>query len=123
MKQERQYQYSFEGLEVWQNARKLVLEIYRLTDGFPDCERYGLTSQLRRAGVSVASNIAEGSARKNRKDQGHFYQIAYSSLMEVACQLILAIDLGFMDSSTHEQLKPAISEVSNKLNALYRSCS
>lgn len=122
MGQVRPYQYSFEGLEVWHNARKLVLEIYRLTDGFPDSERYGLTSQVRRAVVSVVSNIAEGSARKNKKDQGHFYQIAYSSLMEVACQLILSVDLGFMDASIHDQLKLNISEISNKLNALYRSC-
>lgn len=119
----RPYQYSFEGLGVWQSARKLVLDIYRLTDGFPDWERYGLSSQLRRAGVSVVSNIAEGSARKNKRDQGHFYQMAYSSLMEVACQLILAVDLDFIDASMHEELKLKISEVSNKLNALHRSCS
>ena len=123
MTQVSPYQYSFEGLDVWHSARKLVLEIYRLTDVFPDREMYGLTSQLRRAGVSVVSNIAEGSARKNKRDQGHFYQIAYSSLMEVACQLIISVDLGFMDASMHEQLKLIVSEVSNKLNALYRSCS
>lgn len=123
MGEARPYQYSFEGLGVWQSARKLVLDIYRLTDGFPDWERYGLSSQLRRAGVSVVSNIAEGSARKNKRDKGHFYQMAYSSLMEVACQLILAVDLDFIDASMHEELKLKISEVSNKLNALHRSCS
>ena len=123
MGQVRPYQYSFEGLDVWHSARKLVLDIYRLTDDFPNWEQYGLTSQLRRAGVSVVSNIAEGSASKNKRDQGHFYQMAYSSLMEVACQLILSVDLGFMDASMHEPLKLNISEVSNKLNALYRSCS
>ena len=123
MGQVRPYQYSFEGLDVWHSARKLVLDIYRLIDDFPNWEQYGLTSQLRRAGVSVVSNIAEGSARKNKRDQGHFYQMAYSSLMEVACQLILSVDLGFMDASIHEPLKLNISEVSNKLNALYRSCS
>ncbi len=123
MGEARPYQYSFEGLDVWHSARKLVLDIYRLTDGFPDWERYGLSSQLRRAGVSVVSNIAEGSARKNKRDQGHFYQMAYSSLMEVACQLILAVDLDFIDASMHEELKLKISEVSNKLNALHRSCS
>ncbi len=123
MGQVRPYQYSFEGLDVWHSARKLVLDIYRLTDDFPNWEQYGLTSQLRRAGVSVVSNIAEGSARKNKRDQGHFYQMAYSSLMEVACQLILSVDLGFMDASIHEPLKLNISEVSNKLNALYKSCS
>ncbi len=116
------FRYSFEGLDVWHLSRQLVLDIYRLTECFPAQEMYGLTGQLRRASVSVASNIAEGSARRNRKDQGHFYQIAYSSLMEVACQMVLSVDLGFLDQETHEALKPEINKISNKLNALYRHC-
>ncbi|MDD2229247.1 MAG: four helix bundle protein [Candidatus Cloacimonetes bacterium] len=74
---------------MWQNARKLVQKIYCLTKTLPAGERFGLTSQIQRAAVSVSSNIAEGASRKGYKDQAHFYQIAYASLMEVLCQLIL----------------------------------
>jgi four helix bundle protein len=86
----------FEKLIVWQNARKLVKEIYCLTKSFPLEEKYGLASQIQRAIISVGSNIAEGSSRTSNKDQGHFYQTAYASLMEVLCQLTLCLDLGFI---------------------------
>ena len=122
MSQRNKYSYAFEGLEVWQLARKLVGKIYLETERFPDKELYGLTSQLRRASLSVASNIAEGSARKNKKDQGHFYQIAFSSLMEAACQLMISVDLGYLDERDHQILKGDISELSNKLNALHKFC-
>ena len=116
------YKYSFENLEVWQLSRRLVEKVYRLTKGFPSEELYGLASQLKRAVISVASNIAEGSARKNKRDQGHFYQIAYSSLMEVACQLIIAVDLKILEEDEHQLIKQEIKELSNKLNALHRRC-
>lgn len=66
------YKYSFENLDVWQLSRKLVEKVYRLTKRFPSEKLYGLTSQLEGAVISVASNTAEGSARKNKRDQGHF---------------------------------------------------
>ena len=116
------YKYSFENLDVWQLSRRLVEKVYRLTKGFPAEELYGLTSQLKRAVISVASNIAEGSARKNKRDQGHFYQIAYSSLMEVACQLIIAVDLKILEEDEHQVIKQEIKELSNKINALHRRC-
>ena len=116
------YTYSFENLDVWQLSRKLVEKVYRLTRVFPADELYGLTSQLKRAVISVASNIAEGSARKNKRDQGHFYQIAYSSLMEVACQLIISVDLKILEEDEHQLIKQDIRELSNKLNALHKRC-
>ena len=113
--------YSFEKLEVWQNSRVLVTAIYQLTKKFPQEERFGLTNQLRRASVSVSSNIAEGNSRFSPKDKAHFFQISFSSLMEVLNQLILAHDLQFISEAELLELRPMIDEIANKLNALYNS--
>lgn len=115
------YTFAFEKLEVWQLAKEFATQLYKTTNSFPSGERFGLVSQMNRAAVSVASNIAEGSARKGRKDKANFYQIAYSSLMEVTSQLLIAKDLGFVRDDTHEELRTRIFEISNKLNALYKS--
>ena len=93
---EKKYLFTFEKLEVWQLARKLVLAIYNISKNFPVNEQYGLTSQINRAVISVASNLAEGSSRISQRDQAHFSQLAYSSLMEVICQLNIAKELGFI---------------------------
>ena len=85
----------FEQLEVWQAAHKLVLEIYKNTQGFPTEEKYGLVSQMRRAAVSIPSNIAEGFKRRGRADKIHFYNIAQASLEELRYYLILCRDLGY----------------------------
>lgn len=114
-------QYSFEKLEVWQDARVLVKEIYLLTRSFPSSEQYGVTSQLQRAIFSVANNLAEGSARKSNNDQARFYEIAYGSLIEVANQLILCVDLGYFDNDAHNEIKPKIAALSVRLNNLYRN--
>ena len=113
------YTFAFEKLEVWQLAKEFATALYKITGSFPPDERFGLVSQMNRAAVSVASNIAEGSARKGRKDKANFYQIAYSSLMEVTSQLLIAKDLGFVSEDTHDRLRRSIYEISNKLNALY----
>ena len=78
---QKKYRYSFEKLRVWQNARKFVLDVYKITNNFPAHEKFGLVDQIRRAVVSVPANIAEGSSRLSAKDQAHFTNIAYSSLM------------------------------------------
>jgi len=78
--------YAFENLTVWQESRKFVKEIYLVTADYPKDERYGLISQLRRASVSVSSNLAEGSCRWSKKEQARFYEIAYGSLIEVLNQ-------------------------------------
>ena len=113
--------YAFEKLRVWQAAKELAKSIYLTTGKFPQREIYGLTSQCNRAAISVAANLAEGSSRHSRKDQAHFSEIAYGSLMEVACLLILGKELGMLCAETEQSLRKSIEEVSAQLNALYRS--
>ena len=113
--------YSFENLEVWQESRKLVKALYLASENFPKEEKYGLTNQIRRAGISVSSNIAEGSNRWSNKDKARFYEIAYGSLMEVLNQLILSNDLGFLKTDKLNELRINIDKISRMLNALYKS--
>ena len=115
------YQYAFEKLNVWQNSRELTKRIYKITKKFPSDERYGLISQMRRAMISVSSNIAEGSSRKTKKDQAHFYTIAYSSLIELLNQTILSLDLKYIDNDQYLELRSSVELVSNQLNALRNS--
>ena len=114
-------EFGFEKLEVWQNSKKLTLQIYRLTKTFPSDKKYGLTSQMRRAVVSVNSNIAEGSSRVSLKDQAHFYHLAYSSLMEVLSQVLISIELEYTSHNSENDLRAEISKISNQLNALRNS--
>jgi len=115
------YIYSFEKLEVWQLAKDFVIDIYQITKKYPENEKYGLVSQLNRAAVSIASNISEGTSRTSNKDQTHFTQIAYSSLMEVICQLIISKDLGFISEDVYLSLRKKAEKISNKLNSLRKS--
>jgi four helix bundle protein len=110
--------YSFEKLEVWKEARGLVVWIYTITNSFPADEKFGLTIQLRRASVSVVSNIAEGSARKTAKDQAHFSQMAYSSLVEILNQLIIANDLKFVSNDVMAEGRAKIETLTQKVAAL-----
>ena len=113
--------YSFENMKAWQEARKLVVEVYRLLNEFPNCEKYALCDQIRRAIVSVPSNLAEGSGRVSIKEQLHFYEIAYGSLMEAYNQMIIAVDLNYIDESSLEAIRPKIDEVARQLNGLRSS--
>ena len=110
--------YSFEKLKVWQEARELVVKVYVLLDKFPNFEKYALCDQLRRAIVSVPSNIAEGSGRTSLKEQIHFIEIAYGSLMESYNQLIIAVDLKYIDDVSLDILRPDIDNVARMLNGL-----
>lgn len=112
------YTYSFEKLEVWKESKDFTKAIYGVTFKFPSEEKFGLTSQLRRASVSICSNIAEGSARKTNKDKSHFTTIAYSSAVEVLNQLILANELDFLSKESYTDLRRKIESITNKLNAL-----
>jgi len=109
---------SYKGLKVWQRSIQLVLSLYRLTASFPTEERYGLTSQLRRAGVSISSNIAEGYGRGTRKDYKQFLSIARGSTLEVQTQLFIANELGYCDLEAFEQAKSLSEEVSKMLYSL-----
>jgi len=113
--------FSFEKLEVWKASRKLVKNIYTISSIFPNEEKFGLVSQIRRAAVSVSSNIAEGNSRKSFIEQARFTEIAYGSLLEVLSQLILAYDLKFIEKGELEKQRFLIEEISNKLNALKNS--
>ena len=116
-------EYSFQKLNVWQEAKKLVVEIYHLLDEFPKFEKYALCDQIRRAVVSVPSNIAEGSGRKSLKEQIHFLEISYGSLMETYNQLLIAIDLSYITEESVEAIKPRIDSVAKMINGLSNAYS
>lgn len=94
--------YSFEKLECWQHARQLAVWVYTITKNFPSDEKFGMVSQMRRAAISVASNIAEGTSRKTSKDQFHFSTISYSSTIELLNDLIIANDLTYLTSELYD---------------------
>ncbi|MBD5238720.1 MAG: four helix bundle protein [Bacteroidales bacterium] len=110
--------YRFENLDVWQRARKLTYNIYSITRDFPREELHGITSQLRRASVSVCSNIAEGNGRLFEKEQKHFYSISVGSLYEILCQLIISNDLGFIDDLTLQTFRSEIDIIGRQLSKL-----
>jgi four helix bundle protein len=112
------YIYSFEKLEVWNEAKEFTKSIYLLTSKFPDSEKFGLISQLRRASVSICSNVAEGSARKSYKDKAHFTTMAFGSSVEVINQLILCFELNFITELDYQKLREALESITNKLNGL-----
>lgn len=113
--------YSFENLDVWNETRRLIKAIYKLSSSFPQEEKFGITSQIRRATISISSNIAEGSSRKSFKDQARFTVIAYGSLMEVLSLLILASDLNFVDPKNLGEVRLMIEDISSKLSKLRES--
>ncbi len=113
--------FSFENLNAYKEARKLVIEVYGIVNQLPNCESFALCSQLRRAIVSVPSNIAEGSGRMSYKEKIHFLEIAYGSLLETYCQLEICSDLGYITADTLKSIKPHFFAVSRLLNALKKS--
>jgi four helix bundle protein len=112
---------SFRDLEVWQESMTLVEEIYALSKRFPSEERFGLTSQLRRAAVSIPSNIGEGARRKRRKAFVHHLDIALGSQGEVDVQLELAARLAFCTSGDRSRIQQRIDRIGRMLNGLIAS--
>lgn len=110
--------YAFENLDAWKESRILVVAVYQLLDKFPNFEKYALCDQIRRSIVSVPSNLAEGSGRVSPKEQLHFYEISYGSLMESYNQLILAADLKYISNDELEAIQPQINTVARMLNGL-----
>lgn len=92
---------TFRDILAWEKAHELTLMVYKLTESFPKCEEFGLKSQIRRATVSIPSNIAEGFKRKSKADSSHFYNIAEASLEEVKYQLLLSRDLKYISSEDY----------------------
>lgn len=111
----------YRRLIVWQKAHKLVLEIYRASESFPNEERYGLTAQIRRCAVSVAANIAEGYGRSGDRELERFLGIAQGSSSELSYQLLLARDLEYVGDETHERLHSSLSEVQKMLASFVSS--
>ena len=114
---------TFKDLIVWQKAHSFVLSVYNATQDFPKEELYGLTSQVRRAAISIASNIAEGFRKKTNADKLRFYNISQGSLEECIYYVILSFDLGYISIEKKNQLSESAEEVSRLLNSLYRSMS
>lgn len=110
--------FKYEKLKVWQESRTLVKNVYALINEFPSFEKFALCDQLRRAVVSISSNLAEGSGRMSSKEKIRFIEIAYGSLMEVYCQLILAQDLGYLTETKINEIKPQISKIAAMLSGL-----
>ena len=112
--------YSYKNLEAYKESKKLVKQVYALLKKFPKEEQYALCDQLRRAVISVPSNIAEGSGRTSAKDQAHFFEMAFGSLMEVECQMDIAKDLGYVSLDEHEEDTVQISKVVALLSGMRR---
>ena len=113
--------FRFEKLEVWQKAVEFADCVYEITRGFPDDERFGLTSQTRRAAVSISSNIAEGSGRSSDKDFAHFVEIAYGSLMEIVSQMQVAFRQSFLQAQKRSELYQRAEELARMLSGLRSS--
>ena len=112
---------SYKSLIVWQRAKSLAVETYRLTEAFPRSELYGLTSQMRRASVSIASNIAEGQGRTTKGEFVYFLGQARGSLLELETQYAIAVDLKFVKNSDFAEIEKKVGEVLRLLNALMDS--
>lgn len=108
-------------LIVWQKAKTLAVDLYRVTEKFPRVEVYGLTSQSRRAAISVVSNIAEGQGRLTKGEFAHFLGQARGSLLELETQLVVALELEFIPKEDFDKLQQRISDVRRPLNGLINS--
>ena len=114
---------TFRDLKVWQKSHDMVIEIYRITGSFPDEERYGLVSQIRRSASSVPTNIVEGFKRRSRKEFAHFLNIAESSLEETKYWLILSKDLSYIKDEEVGEVEALCDEIGKMLFGLQASLS
>ena len=108
---------TFRDLIVWQKGHLLVLEIYKISTTFPSSEQFGLVNQLRRAVVSITSNIAEGFSRRSIKEKIQFYYVAHGSLSEVENQIQIAKDIGYITEAEYSKLSNLCFEVGRLLNS------
>ncbi len=113
--------YSFEKLECWQHARQLAGWIFTITKTFSTEEKFGMISQMRRAAISIASNLAEGTFRKTGKDQSHFSTISYSSTIELLNDLIIASDFEFITSKLYSEGRERIEKQTLLIAGLRKS--
>ena len=111
-------QFAFQKLETYRISKDFVKAVYAFTSTFPDNERFGICSQIRRAAVSVPSNIAEGTSRISDKEKAHFIEISYGSLMEVLCQMEISRDLGYITDEQYEIVEMQTERLSKLLVSL-----
>ena len=111
----------YRNLKVWQKAVALATEVYRVTGSFPKEEAYGLTSQIRRSVVSIASNIAEGAGRNYQKEFAQFLSVAYGSAYELETQIIIGKNLNYLSASDFEVLEKSLEEIQKMLYGLKNS--
>lgn len=112
--------YEYKNLDAYKESKALVIGVYNLLKKFPREEQYALCDQLRRAVISVPSNIAEGSGRTSSKDQAHFFEMAFGSLMEVNCQINIALDLGYITKEDVENVDRHVRAIAALLSGLRR---
>lgn len=112
---------TFRDVHAWQVAYKLTIDVYNLAKKFPKEEVYGLTSQIKRAVVSVPSNIAEGFGRRSDKEKDQFYSIAHGSLTEVENQLLIALGVGYINEGEHNKVQSAVVETHKTLYGLRKA--
>lgn len=113
--------HSFTGLKAWQEAHGLVVKIYEMTKGFPREEQFGLTNQIRRASVSISSNLAEGFSKKSKKEKTQFYSTALASLTEVQNQMLIARDVGYIANELFQKHAQQTVTVSKLINGLMKT--
>lgn len=113
--------YSFEKLACWQQARELAVWIYKITKSFPVEEKFGIVNQMRRAAVSITSNLAEGTSRVSKKEQAHFSTIAYSSTIELMNDLIIVKDLSFLSDELYTEGREKIEKQTFLISKLRES--
>lgn len=112
---------NFTDLKVWQEAHKLVKEVYSVTANFPKSELFGITHQIRRSAVSVTSNIAEGFSRLSSKEKLQFYSISHGSLTELENQIIIARDVGYLPNPAYRHLNDMLQTVHRLMNGIIKS--
>ena len=112
------YTFYFRKLKVWQNSRKLVASIYKITNKHPSSERFNFIDQIRRSACSISNNLAEGSAKKSGKEQARYTSIAFGSSMELSNLITLSSDLKYIDDLTFDQLNTDIEIIARQLNTL-----
>lgn len=120
MSEERRSIASFTDLIAWQEGHKLVVTIYQITETFPKSELFGLTNQIRRAAISITSNVAEGFGRQSYKEKVQFYSIAKGSNLELQNQLLVARDIGILDKKDFEKLADQSVVIAKLLTGLIR---
>jgi four helix bundle protein len=109
---------NYKDLRVWEEAHRLTLSVYKVTQAFPKEERFGLSSQIRRASASIPANLAEGCGRRSDGEMARFVQIAMGSGAELSYHLLLARDLGFMTNEEHVELNTSLERVMRMMSAL-----